>query len=98
MLIPGSNFHSCSRTVLLSFLNEALLLAGFGGVLGFLFSDGIFIVLGKIENIKKLFGSPEIAPMDGFIAIGVLLIIALAAGYFPAKRAAWLNPVESIRG
>ena len=85
------------RSILLSFLNEAIILAGIGGIFGYAISYGIFKIIGMIEKIKEAFGTPEITVTDGFIAIGVLLIIALLAGYFPAKRAAWVNPVESIR-
>lgn len=35
--------------------------------------------------------------MVATVTVGLLLLIALLAGYFPARRAALLDPVECLR-
>ena len=53
--------------------------------------------------LKELFGSDVEfgAAVDGATfasAAGVLVVAALAASYIPARRAAAVNPVETLRG
>jgi lipoprotein-releasing system permease protein len=90
------------RTVRSIFVLEALViglagsLAGFG--LGYLLSVG----LGSIE-IKSPFMDVNRIPLEYsawhyLIAAGVALASSLVAGYFPARKAAHVHPVDIIRG
>jgi putative ABC transport system permease protein len=44
-----------------------------------------------------LFGVPAEDPVSFGVASGILALVALAAAYFPARRAASVNPLTAIR-
>lgn len=75
---------------------ESLLMTSFGGFLGFLIARGFEAGFPLLE-LTEYVGDPIIS-MDAVI-ITILLIgsIGFAAGFFPARRAASLNPVEALR-
>ena len=80
------------REVLLQFLIEAVVLASLGGVSGIALATGASIVLSRIMGIPYLF-DPSINVLSFLFsaAIGVIF------GYFPARRAASLNPIDALR-
>jgi len=88
------------RHIVAQFVFEALLITGVGGLIGILFSWGIVTVAGMIpppnEGLAYL-GTPEISQSVVIITVSVLSAIGLMAGLFPAKKAAKLDPVESLR-
>ncbi|RJR21328.1 MAG: FtsX-like permease family protein [Desulfobacteraceae bacterium] len=80
------------RDVLLQFLVEAVVLASLGGWLGIGLAIGGSAVLADLLKIPFVF-QPEIVVVAFLfsVAIGVLF------GYFPARRAAHLDPIEALR-
>jgi len=84
-------------SILMQFFAETFLVIGLGSVLGFLIALGIIQALQYIP-IQDFVGTPELSPLVAIVTIGVLSIIGLAAGFFPARRAANLNVVDCIRG
>lgn len=88
-----------------SWITAPLLLEGlaytiFGGLLGLLFATTIIIGLGfvplKSEALQFL-GKPTLSPMVGLISAGILGMIGLFAAYFPARRAASIDPAQTLR-
>ena len=81
------------RDVLWLFLVEALLLAGIGAV------AGVAVALLVIASTALVLPSLPIAPSLEYIglAIGVSALIGLAAGVFPSRSAARLQPLEALR-
>ncbi len=67
-----------------------------GAVMGFLVSIGIVRLMAYIP-IREFVGVPILSSKVAFITMGLLIFVAVLAGYFPAKRAAALDPVECLR-
>jgi putative ABC transport system permease protein len=80
------------RDVLLQFLVEAVVLSSLGGLAGIALATGASIVLAQVMKVPYLF-DPAINALSFLFsaAIGVIF------GYFPAQRAARLDPIEALR-
>lgn len=81
------------RRILLLFLGEAALLAAVGGAAGLLL--GWAIALALQLGLPAL---PVHTPWSyAVLAEGVAVVVGLAAGVMPARRAASLDPLEALR-
>lgn len=78
--------------VLLQFLVESVVLAALGGVVGILL--GLVITIG----VTTMFDLPFILN-SGIIVLAFIFstLIGIVFGYFPAKKAANLNPIDALR-
>jgi putative ABC transport system permease protein len=83
------------RHILLQFLLQGLVLVAAGGFAGFLISWVLTAVMG-IVPLPEQIGVPEMSPIVCFVTLVLLGGIGLLAGYFPARRAASLDPVRSL--
>jgi putative ABC transport system permease protein len=86
--------------ILAQFVLEALLIAFVGGAIGMLFCWGvvsIFRTLPSDEGVMQFFGRPVFSLSTMILTTSVLALIGLLAGIFPARRAASVDPVESLR-
>ena len=80
------------REVLLQFLIEAVVLAALGGLAGILIATAASYVLAQVMGVPYIFNAGVNALSFIFsAAIGVVF------GYFPARRAAQLDPIEALR-
>jgi putative ABC transport system permease protein len=81
-----------ARDVLRQFLFEALLLSILGGALG------VALGLAGTHVIATQFNWPTHVSMDTMLlAFGVAGSIGLVFGYYPARRAARLDPIDALR-
>ena len=78
--------------MLLQFLVEAVVLSSFGGLLGILLALGASLGLARLLQVPFVFNIGIMALAFLFsAAVGILF------GFFPARRAARLDPIEALR-
>ncbi len=82
--------------VLAGFVFETFLLTAIGGGVGYIIAQGI-IAAANTMDIEDYVGVPTLALEDKLIIIGVLGLIGLVASFFPARRAANMNPVQALK-
>jgi putative ABC transport system permease protein len=80
------------RDILLQFLVEAVVLTMIGGLLGMALGAGATLGLGHALDMP-------IAPsaMSLAVAVGTSAFIGIAFGFFPARSAAKMDPIEALR-
>jgi len=80
------------REVLLQFLIEAVVLAALGGLIGIVLATGASIVLARLMNVPWLF-DPGVNLLSFLFSAGIGVVF----GYFPARRAARMDPIDALR-
>jgi putative ABC transport system permease protein len=79
-------------TVQEQFLLEALLLSTFGGILGLLGGIGATRLIGRFAGWQTLIDRPSLV-----FAFLVALGVGIFFGFYPARRAARLDPISALR-
>jgi putative ABC transport system permease protein len=80
------------REVLLQFLIEAVVLSSLGGLVGIAIATAASISLAGLMNVPYLFD-----PGINLLSFVFSAAIGVIFGYFPARRAAGLNPIDALR-
>jgi len=80
------------RDILLQFLAEAVLLTMLGGLIG------IALGVGGAFAISALFGWPTLLSAEAMLlAVVFSSAIGIFFGFYPARKAAGLNPIDALR-
>jgi putative ABC transport system permease protein len=84
------------RDILFQFFSESFLIIGLGAVAGFVGSWGIVKLLSLVP-MQDFVGTPTVSPLVIAVTLSLLAAVGVLAGFFPARRAAGLDPVECLR-
>jgi len=74
------------------FLSEALLLSLVGGLIGALVGVGGSYIFGLASDMRTV-----IVPSSILLAFGSAAAVGAFFGFYPANRAAQLDPIEALR-
>ena len=74
------------------FLTESVMLTFIGGFIGIALGCIVSLLLSYSGVIKTAISIPSI-----FLAFGVSAVIGIVFGYYPARRAGLLNPIDALR-
>jgi putative ABC transport system permease protein len=80
------------KDISLQFLAESVMLTFFGGVIGVVFGWLLSLGVTYFTSIAT-----SISLFSILLAFGVSAAIGIIFGYYPARRAAGLNPIEALR-
>ena len=80
------------REVLLQFLIEAVVLAALGGLVGLVLATVASLLLTQLMSLPWVFD-----PVINVASFVFAAVIGVVFGYFPARRAARLDPIEALR-
>src|SRR5205085_5465474 len=81
------------RDILSQFLTESVVLCFVGGVAGLVLSFGVVSLLGSLVQGLQ----PSVSPSSVILAVGVVTLVGIFFGLYPASRAAALSPIKAIR-
>ena len=76
----------------IQFLAEALLLSIFGGLIGLVVGVAGSILFGSLSGMRTV-----IVPSSVLLAFGSAAVVGVFFGYYPANKAAQLDPIEALR-
>ena len=80
------------RDVLLQFLVEAIVLSLVGGLVG------VGLGFSLSEGLTQFLAWPTSVPADAVVvAVGFAAATGIFFGFYPARKAAQLDPIESLR-
>jgi putative ABC transport system permease protein len=85
-----------NRSIMLHFFAEGILLTLVSGLIGMALAGGLMALLGNY-NGPGSFDPPRLVPKTAILAIASLTLAGVAAGLYPASKAARLEPVEALR-
>ena len=80
------------RDILFQFLLEAMMLTGFGGVVGITLATGVSALVDWLSPLPS-----RVSPFWVIMAFSVSVSVGLFFGMYPAARAARLDPIDALR-
>ena len=80
------------RAILSQFLTEAIILTMFGGLIGIVLGILLAYGIGSLSGIPVILSLQSIA-----LATSVSAVIGIIFGFYPAYRAARLDPIDALR-
>jgi putative ABC transport system permease protein len=84
------------RDIMRQFFAESATLTTISGFLGFVIGVGFCALISALP-VPDFFPKPNVSPASIIASILTLGLVTVASGMYPARRAAELTPVESLR-
>jgi ABC-type antimicrobial peptide transport system permease subunit len=81
-----------SRVIRRQFLIEAITLSLVGGIIGVLLGVGASVTISKTLNWPSL-----VSPLSIAVSVIFSVLVGVLFGYYPARKAASLDPIEALR-
>ncbi|MBI2425703.1 MAG: ABC transporter permease [Candidatus Hydrogenedentes bacterium] len=81
-----------NRDILRQFLFESVLMSLIGGVIGVVAGASVARIIGAVIAF-----TPEVQPLSVLVALSFAASVGVFFGYYPAHRAAQLNPIDALR-
>ena len=81
-----------TRDILTQFLVEAITLSVAGGFIGILIGVGASFLISKLAG-----WATSVGPGAVLLAVFVSALVGVGFGYYPARKAAYLDPIEALR-
>jgi putative ABC transport system permease protein len=85
-----------NRNIMLHFFAEGIILTLVSGLIGMVLAGGLMILF-RNYNGPGGFDPPRLVLKTAILAIASLTLAGVAAGLYPARKAARLEPVEALR-
>jgi putative ABC transport system permease protein len=83
---------ACGRDILTQFLVEAVTLALIGGLIGILIGAAASVAVGEFAGWRT-----EVSPASVLLAVGFSGAIGVFFGFYPARTASRLAPIDALR-
>jgi putative ABC transport system permease protein len=80
------------REVMMQFLVESVVLSSIGGIIGIVLGIGITVLVTNVYDIPFIFNQNIV-----IISFFFSTIVGVVFGYFPARKAAKMNPIDALR-
>jgi putative ABC transport system permease protein len=81
-----------SKVIRRQFLIESITLSLVGGIIGVLTGVGASIIISNTLNWPTL-----ISPLSIVVSVVFSLLVGIGFGYYPARKAAALDPIDALR-
>ncbi|HZL50987.1 MAG TPA: ABC transporter permease [Terracidiphilus sp.] len=81
-----------TRDILTQFLVEAITLSIAGGFIGIVLGIGASFLISKLAG-----GATSVGPGAVLLAVFFSALVGVGFGYYPARKAAYLDPIEALR-
>jgi putative ABC transport system permease protein len=86
-----------NRSIMFQFFVEGAFLTLMSGAIGIAAAAGVMLMISGFQGLPNGFDPPKLVPMTAALAVISLALAGVAAGLYPARRAAMLEPVEALR-
>ncbi len=80
------------QDILFQFLLESVMLSALGGLLGIALGGAVSVLISKFAGWPS-----QISPIVAFIALAFASMVGIFFGFYPARKASLLDPIEALR-